>query len=103
MRAVSYTHLDTTFGSEIEEQLIGQPMNDEVTQMELERYTTEALMCNPYIEELSEFDFVLQKDGIKESFRCRSVYGEETDVYKRQPEGRAVCSGPGEAPEGKDG
>ena len=40
-------------------------MNDEVTQMELERYTTETLMCNPYIEELSEFDFVLQKDGIK--------------------------------------
>ena len=73
-----YTAYDTTFGSEIEEQLIGQPMNDEVTQMELERYTTEALMCNPYIEELSEFDFVLQKDGIKESFRCRSVYGEET-------------------------
>lgn len=76
-----YTAYDTTFGSEIEEQLIGQPMNDEVTQMELERYTTEALMCNPYIEELSEFDFVLQKDGIKESFRCRSVYGEETIQY----------------------
>ncbi|MFQ8732056.1 MAG: hypothetical protein ACLSAC_17460 [Enterocloster bolteae] len=46
-------------------------MNDEVTQMELERYTTEALMCNPYIE-ASEFDFISKKDGIKESFRCKA-------------------------------
>ena len=76
-----YTAYDTAFGSEIEG-LVGQPMGDEVTQMELERYITEALMCNPYIEELSDFDFTLQRDGIEASFNCRTVYGSDRVSYE---------------------
>lgn len=76
-----YTAYDTAFGSEIES-LVGQPMSDEVTQMELERFITEALMCNPYIEELSDFDFVLLRDGIKASFNCRTVYGSDRVSYE---------------------
>ena len=76
-----YTAYDAAFGSEIEE-LVGQPMSDEVTQMEVERYITEALMCNPYIEELSDFDFTLQRDGMEASFNCRTVYGSDRVSYE---------------------
>lgn len=77
-----YTAYDSAYGSEIEDKLIGQPMNDEITQMELERYITEAIMCNPYIEELSDFDFLLLRDGIEASFNCRTVYGSDRVSYK---------------------
>lgn len=77
-----YTAYDAVYGSEIEDQLIGQSLGDGVTQMEVERYITEALMCNPYIEELSEFDFVLQRDGLLVSFRCRTIYGADRISYK---------------------
>lgn len=76
-----YMAYDRAYGSEIEDQLIGQTMDDEITQSELERYITEALMVNPYIEELSEFDFMLMRDSIKVSFMCRSVYGTEQMHY----------------------
>lgn len=77
-----YTAYDAAFGSEIEDQLIGQSMGDEIVQMELERFITEALMCNPYIEELSDFEFVLRKDGIDAVFTCRTVYGEDRNSYQ---------------------
>lgn len=76
-----YTAYDAAFGSEIEG-MTGQPMSDEVTQMELERYIKEALMCNPYIEELSDFDFILLRDGIEASFSCRTVYGPSRISYE---------------------
>ena len=76
-----YTAYDAAYGSEINT-LIGEPLSDGIVQLELERYITEALMCNPYIEELSEFDFVLLRDGIQASFRCRTVYGEDRVSYK---------------------
>lgn len=77
-----HTAYDAAFGSEIEDKLTGQALSDEITQMELERYITEALMCNPYIKELSDFDFVLQRDGILASFRCRTIYGEDRVSYE---------------------
>ena len=76
-----YTAYDAAYGSEIHT-LTGDSLGDGITQLELERYITEALMCNPYIEELSEFDFVLLRDGIQASFRCRTVYGEDRISYE---------------------
>lgn len=70
-----YVAYDAAFGSEIEDQLIGQSMDDDVVQSELERYITEALMANPYIAELSDFTFKLLRDGVQVSFTCTSVYG----------------------------
>lgn len=70
-----YVAYDSAYGSEIEDQLVGQSMDDEVIQSELERYITEALMVNPYIEELSDFTFMLLRDGVQVSFTCTSVYG----------------------------
>lgn len=78
-----YMAYDRAFGSEIEDKLIGQPLGDDVTQMELERYITEALMCNPYIQELSDFDFELLQSGIRVSFQCRTVYGTDRFIYEK--------------------
>lgn len=78
-----YMAYDRAFGSEIEDKLIGQPMGDQLIQMELERYITEALMCNPYIQELSDFDFDVLQDGIRVSFQCRTIYGSDRITYER--------------------
>lgn len=78
-----YMAYDRAFGSEIEDKLIGQPLGDDVTQMELERYITEALMCNPYIQELSDFDFELLQSRIRVSFQCRTVYGTDRFIYEK--------------------
>lgn len=77
-----FTAYDSAYGSEIEDQLVGQSMADEVTRLELERYITEALMSNPYIEELSDFDFVCHGDGMEVKFTCTSVYGPDQLHYE---------------------
>lgn len=77
-----YMAYDRAFGSEIEDKLMGQPLSDDVTRMELERYITETLMCNPYIEELSDFDFELLQSGIQVTFQCRTIYGTDQFIYE---------------------
>lgn len=77
-----YIAYDRAFGSEIEDKLMGQPLSDDVTRMELERYITEALMCNPYIEELSDFDFEPLQSGIQVTFQCRTIYGTDQFIYE---------------------
>ena len=49
-----YTAYDADFGSEIDT-LIGSPLNSDIAKSELKRFITEALMVNPYIEELGNF------------------------------------------------
>ncbi len=78
-----YMAYDRAFGSEIEEKLIGQPLSDDVTRMELERYITEALMCNPYIQELSDFEFKTIPSGVRVSFQCRTIYGTDQMLYEK--------------------
>lgn len=84
LAAARYRHTayDSSYGSEIEEQLVGQSMDDDIMQSELERYITEALMSNPYIEELSEFEFVPLRNGIQAAFTCTSVYGPTRIQYE---------------------
>lgn len=77
-----YIAYDRAFGSEIEDKLMGQPLSDDVTRMELKRYITEALMCNPYIEELSDFDFEPLQSGIQVTFQCRTIYGTDQFIYE---------------------
>ena len=77
-----YTAYDAAYGSEIEAQLLGQSMGDEIVQMELERYITETLMCNPYIESLSNFEFSLQRDKVSVSFNCTTIYGPDQNSYQ---------------------
>lgn len=72
-----YTAHTGGYGSEIEEELLGEAGSDELVQSEMERYITEALMVNPYIEEVSEFEFEAFGDAVEVSFQCRTVYGAE--------------------------
>jgi len=74
---VAYSHL---FGSEYQEQLIGHVMNSQVMQLELQRYITEALMVNPYIERLENFRFVNLDNGLSVTFECTSVYGTDNII-----------------------
>lgn len=75
-----YTAHSAAYGSELQENVIGE-VNDELLQSEIERYITEALMVNPYIEELGEFSFETTAAGLSVSFHCRTVYGEETESF----------------------
>lgn len=73
-----YTAYSFAFGSEIQEQVIGQSMNEEIVKLELERFIIEALMVNPYIERLENFNFEGASTEMMVSFDCTSVYGSNT-------------------------
>ena len=75
-----YTAHSLSYGSEIRENVMGE-VADELLQSEIERYITEALMVNPYIEELSEFSCKVTAAGLSVTFLCRTVYGEETENF----------------------
>ena len=49
-----YAAYDSDFGSEIDT-LIGSPLHGDIAKSELKRFIVEALMVNPYIEELGNF------------------------------------------------
>ena len=70
-----YTAYSFTFGSEIQDQVIGQAMNEEIVKLELERFIIEALMVNPYIKRLDNFTFKNTSTEMEVSFDCTSIYG----------------------------
>ncbi len=74
-RHVAYS---PAFGEEYEDQLIGHSMNREIVKSEMKRYITEALMVNPYIKKLENFNFETSSWGMKVTFDCTSIYGKET-------------------------
>lgn len=69
-----YTAFTADYGSEIDN-LIGQAGGEDITALELRRYITEALMINPYIEELSGWQTSREGSHISISFDCRTIYG----------------------------
>lgn len=73
-----YTAYSFAFGSEIQDQVIGQSMNVEIVKLEIERFIIEALMVNPYIKRLDNFVFENTSTGMIVSFDCTSVYGPDT-------------------------
>lgn len=79
LRTPRYAHVayDDDYGCELDN-LIGEPMSSDVTHLEIKRYITEALMVNPYIEELSDFQFASTRSGVEVSFRVRTGYGTDT-------------------------
>lgn len=70
-----YTAYSFAFGSEWQEHLAGSAMNTEVIKLELERYIVEALMVNPYIKRLDNFEFEGTPAGVRVTFECTSIYG----------------------------
>lgn len=72
-----FTAYSSSFGSEHEDNLLGQYVSKDIFVSELERYIVEALMVNPYIEEVNEFSFVETSSGVMASFDCVTIYGTE--------------------------
>ena len=69
-----YTAYDADFGSEIDT-LIGSPLNGDIAKSELKRFIVEALMVNPYIEELGNFQISQTGSGVTAEFDCTTIYG----------------------------
>lgn len=63
------------FGSEIDK-LIGSGLSRDATKLEIERYVTECLLCNPYIESITDIQIELKSDGADVSITVNTVYGE---------------------------
>ena len=76
-----YTAYDAAFGSEIDT-LPGLPLNDDVALSELKRFIIEAIMVNPYIVELSNFQFTRKLSGVNVEFDCETVYGKEKMTWE---------------------
>lgn len=76
-----YTAYDTDYGSEIDT-LIGGQMNSDIAMSELKRFIIEALMVNPYIVELSNFQFTQSGSGVTVEFDCTTVYGKEPITWE---------------------
>ena len=72
-----YTAYDSAFGSEIHT-LIGSTLHSEIVTSELKRFIIEALMVNPYISELSNFQFTRTESGVQVEFDCTTIYGAMT-------------------------
>lgn len=73
-----HTAYSAAFGEEYEDQLIGHSLDGEVVKLEMERFIIEALMVNPYIKRLENFEFSNTTWGLKVAFDCTSIYGKET-------------------------
>lgn len=76
----AYTH---AYGSELEA-VIGISNSKEIIDSEVKRYITEALMVNPYIQELSGFSFTHEGSRLTAEFEVTTVYGRftrETEVF----------------------
>lgn len=75
-----YVAYDSDYGSEIDT-LIGG-LNSRVILSELKRFIIEALMVNPYILELSNFQFTQSGSGVRVEFDCATIYGKEQIIWE---------------------
>lgn len=70
-RHVAYS---PSFGNEIEA-VIGRSMDAGILNSEIRRYIIEALMVNPYIEELNNFKFSRDGSRLAVEFDVTTIYG----------------------------
>lgn len=73
-RYAAYTH---NYGNELEG-LIGYVEDAEIQQSEARRYIVEALMVNPYIQEVTDFTFERTAAGLAVTFTVITLYGRIT-------------------------
>lgn len=71
-----YAAYDAAFGNELDT-LPGAELNQAILQSEVKRFITEALMVNPYIVQLDNFQFERQKSCLKVEFDVETIYGKE--------------------------
>lgn len=77
-----YTYLaySTDYGNEIYT-LIGRYLNKELLYSELRRMIEEALLCNPYIVSLTDFDITQEGAKVICDFSVNTVYGSVAQAY----------------------
>lgn len=73
-RYIAYTH---AYGNEVYK-LIGQNIQSDITYSEIKRFIIEAIMVNPYIKELTNFQFKQIGSCINISFYVTTIYGDMT-------------------------
>ncbi len=71
----------TDYGQEIYT-LIGRYLSGELLKSELKRFIEEALLCNPYITSLSDFDIQRQGAKVLCYFNVNTVYGNVAQYYE---------------------
>lgn len=70
------------YGNELD-RVVGRADNFQIVESEIQRYITEALMVNPYIQEIKDFTFNREK-RMQVVFEVTTIYGRftyESEVY----------------------
>lgn len=77
-----YTYLaySTNYGNEIYT-LIGRYLEKQLLYSELRRMIEEALLCNPYIVSLSDFDITREGSKVICNYSVNTVYGNVAQAY----------------------
>lgn len=77
-----YTYLaySTKYGNEIFT-LIGRYLEKQLLYSELRRMIEEALLCNPYITSLSDFDITREGSKVICNFSVNTIYGNVAQAY----------------------
>jgi hypothetical protein len=77
-----YTYLaySTNYGNEIYT-LVGRYLDREILLSELRRMIEEALLCNPYIISLTDFDITQKGSKVTCNFSVNTVYGSVAQAY----------------------
>lgn len=82
LHASRYTYLaySTDYGNEIYT-LIGRYLAKKLLYSELKRMIEEALLCNPYILSLSDFEIEQKGSEVKCTFAVNTIYGHVAQAY----------------------
>lgn len=77
-----YTYLaySTNYGNEIYT-LIGRYLDKQLLEAELKRMIEEALLCNPYITSLTDFDITREGAKVICNFSVNTLYGSVAQAY----------------------
>lgn len=76
----SYLAYSTNYGNEIFT-LIGRYLEKQLLYSELKRMIEEALLCNPYITGLSDFEVTRDRAKVICNFSVNTVYGNVAQAY----------------------
>lgn len=72
-----YIAYDTAYGMELE-QFIGKSTNNANSALEVQRYISEALLINPYIQSIDSITFTDDSDILDFTIELTTVYGSLT-------------------------
>ena len=87
LRTPRFRHIaySRAYGSE-HHTLLGQPLQEDIQLAELQRFTVECLMVNPYIQSVEEFTFEVTGSRVAMHFLCQTEYGELPYTHEYDPE-----------------